>query len=345
VKRSGGAESLALEHGGKRRRKSVGWLETERLDVCVREVGIAHPGGEPCIWTNRMLTTLETGVKGGKWFSLVDKVWREDSLGAAFERVATNKGSAGVDHVSVMAYAERRDMEIAKLAEELQAGTYRPLPLKRVYIEKPGSTEKRPLGIPTVRDRTVHGAVKQVVEPIFEAGFAANSYGFRPGLGCKDALREVQRLLEDGWTQVVDVDNETMQRAQSRRDHPPHQRETARLVRVLQTCLPGIAGKRRWVGSHAPAQHSAQEKQAEGTRTRLRQSTLAKRILHKARAVLLQRGTCRSCQSVKTVRPSTGEPYAGKPPVRFGGRGGVQSAFPTPITHACQCHTAKSASQ
>ena len=153
-----------------------------------------------------MLTTLETGVKGGKWFSLVDKVWREDNLRAAFERVAANKGSAGVDRVSVTAFAERLEVEIAKLAEELQAGTYRPQPLKRVYINKPGSVEKRPLGIPTVRDRMVHGAVKQVVEPIFEAGFAVNSYGFRPGLSCKDALREVQRLLDDGWAQVVDVD-------------------------------------------------------------------------------------------------------------------------------------------
>ena len=170
------------------------------------EVRARWAWAEPCVWTNRMLTTLETGVRGGKWFSLIDKVWREDNLRAAFKDVAANKGSAGVDHVDVTAYAERLDAEIAKLAEELQTGTYRPQPLKRVYIDKPGSVEKRPLGIPTVRDRTVHGAVKQVVEPIFEAGFAANSYGFRPGLGCKDALREVQRLLDDGWTQVVDVD-------------------------------------------------------------------------------------------------------------------------------------------
>ena len=161
---------------------------------------------EPCVWTNRMLTTLETGVKGGKWFSLVDKVWREDNLRAAFKRVAANDGSAGVDHVSVEAYGQRLDLEIAVLAEELRTGTYRTQPLKRVYIGKPGSSEKRPLGIPTVRDRTVHGAVKQVIEPIFEAAFAANSRGFRPEMGCKDALREVQRLLDAGWMQVVDVD-------------------------------------------------------------------------------------------------------------------------------------------
>ena len=192
----GGTESISepAEVVGESRSKQAG-------DVRAR-----WAWAEPCVWTNRMLTTLETGVKGGKWFSVVDKVWREDNLRAAFVRVAANKGSAGVDHVGVTAYGERLDVEISKLADELQAGTYRPQPLKRVYIDKPGSAEKRPLGIPTVRDRTVHGAVKQVVEPIFEAGFAANSYGFRPGLGCKDALREVQRLLDDGWTQVVDVD-------------------------------------------------------------------------------------------------------------------------------------------
>lgn len=161
---------------------------------------------EPCVWTNRMLTTLETGVKGGKWFSLIDKVWREDNLRASFARVAANKGSAGVDHVGVAAYGERAEVEIGKLSVELREGTYRPQPLKRVYIDKPGSAEKRPLGIPTVRDRVAHGAVKQVVEPIFEAEFAANSYGFRPGLGCKDALRGVQRLLDEGCTHVVDVD-------------------------------------------------------------------------------------------------------------------------------------------
>lgn len=161
---------------------------------------------EPCVWTDRMLATLETGVKGGKWFSLVDKVWREENLRTAFERVAANKGSAGVDHVGVAAYGGRLEVEIAKLAEELRAGTYRPQPLRRVYIDKPGSVDKRPLGIPTIRDRVAHGAVKQVVEPIFEAVFAANSFGFRPGLGCKDALREVQSELDAGLTQVVDID-------------------------------------------------------------------------------------------------------------------------------------------
>lgn len=161
---------------------------------------------EPCVWTDRMLTTLEAGVKGGKWFSLVDKVWRKENLRAAFDRVAANKGAAGVDHVGTAAFGERLEVEIEKLSEELRAKKYRPQPLKRVYINKPGSAEKRPLGIPTVRDRVAHGAVRQVIEPIFEAGFAPNSYGFRPKLGCKDALRKVQQLLNTGHVHVVDID-------------------------------------------------------------------------------------------------------------------------------------------
>ena len=170
------------------------------------EVRARWAWAEPSVWTDRMLEALETGVKGGRWFSLVDKVWREDNLRAAYKRVAANKGSAGVDHVGVAAYGRRLEMELAKLGAELQDESYRPQELKRVYIKKPGSAETRPLGIPTVRDRVAHGAVKQVVEPIFESAFAANSYGFRPGLGCKDALRQVQTLLKEGYTHVVDVD-------------------------------------------------------------------------------------------------------------------------------------------
>ncbi|MGI8604760.1 MAG: reverse transcriptase domain-containing protein [Verrucomicrobiales bacterium] len=75
-------------------------------------------------------------------------------------------------------------------------------PVKRVYIKKPGSAEKRPLGIPTVRDRVVQSAVRMVIEPIFEREFAPASYGFRPERSCKDALREVDKLLHSGYTQV-----------------------------------------------------------------------------------------------------------------------------------------------
>ena len=161
---------------------------------------------EPRIWTPRMLTALEQGVKGGKWFSLIDKIHPERTLGAAFSQVAANKGAAGVDHVTVKMFEERLDENLKNLSEDLQSGRYRPQQIRRHYIPKPGSKEKRPLGIPTVRDRVVQTAVLNALEPIFERDFAEHSYGFRPGRGCKDALRRVDQLLKEGYTYVVDAD-------------------------------------------------------------------------------------------------------------------------------------------
>jgi RNA-directed DNA polymerase len=145
-------------------------------------------------------------VKGGKWFSLIDKVWKETNLRRAFEKVSRNKGCAGVDHVGVEQFRKNLDKEIERIRSALQTNTYRPQLLKRTYISKDGGKGRRPLSIPTVRDRVVHTAVRHVIEPIFEQTFAQSSYGFRPGRGCKDALREVAGLLEEGWCQVVDAD-------------------------------------------------------------------------------------------------------------------------------------------
>jgi RNA-directed DNA polymerase len=153
-----------------------------------------------------MLTALEQGVKGGKWYSLIDKVQSETTLKAAFTEVAANKGAAGVDHVSVERFAKDKDANLRRLSEELRRGSYRPQQIRRHYIPKPGSTEMRPLGIPTVRDRTVQAALRMVLEPIFERDFATHSYGFRPNRGCKDALRRVQELLNAGYNIIVDVD-------------------------------------------------------------------------------------------------------------------------------------------
>jgi RNA-directed DNA polymerase len=161
---------------------------------------------EPTVWTERMLTALESGDKERKWFSLIDKVFRERTLHAAFERVAANKGAAGVDHVTIAMYEARADENLKHLSDHLRAGTYRPQAIRRHYIPKPGSDERRPLGIPTVQDRTVQMALRLVLEPIFEDEFAEHSYGFRPGRGCKDALRRVDELLKAGFTHVVDVD-------------------------------------------------------------------------------------------------------------------------------------------
>jgi RNA-directed DNA polymerase len=153
-----------------------------------------------------MLAALEQGVKGGKWYSLNDKVQCETTLRAAFEQVAANQGAAGVDHVSVEHFAKDKDTNLRRLSEELRRGSYRPQQIRRHYIPKPGSAETRPLGIPTVRDRVVQTALRMVIEPIFERDFAAHSYGFRPNRGCKDALRRLQELLKAGHVFIVDAD-------------------------------------------------------------------------------------------------------------------------------------------
>lgn len=162
---------------------------------------------EPSVWTERMLAALANGVKGGKWFSLIDKVVSKQNLGQAFMKVKSNRGSAGVDNQSINMFEARKEENLAKLQEQLLAGTYRPQPVKRVWIPKPGKrNEKRPLGIPTVRDRIVQTALRNVIEPIFEQNFAEQSYGFRPGRGCKDALRRVDELLRQGYTWIIDAD-------------------------------------------------------------------------------------------------------------------------------------------
>jgi RNA-directed DNA polymerase len=158
------------------------------------------------VWTERMLATLETGIEGGKWFRLVDKVWSLKNLERSLEKVVAKGGSAGIDNQSARQIEAHKSQTIAKLEQELRASQYKPQAVKRVWIPKPGSNEKRPLGVPTLRDRIVQGALLHVMEPIFERDFAPQSYGFRPGKGCKDALRRVDELLKGGSYWVVDAD-------------------------------------------------------------------------------------------------------------------------------------------
>ena len=157
-------------------------------------------------WTPRMLAALENGVKGGVWFSLIDKVWATKVLWESATKVIDNHGAAGVDHVSVEEFENNLGPNLERLSTGLKDGTHRPQAVRRVNIPKGGSRETRPLGIPTVRDRVVQGAVRLVIEPIFEKTFAEHSYGFRPRRGCKDALREVDQLLKQGYVHVVDAD-------------------------------------------------------------------------------------------------------------------------------------------
>ena len=111
-----------------------------------------------------------------------------------------------MDGQSVKKFSQRVEQELELLHQQLKAGQYQPRDVLRVWIDKPGTKKQRPLGIPTVRDRVVQTALRQVIEPIFEAKFMAQSYGFRPGRGCKDALRRVSELLEAGYHWVVDAD-------------------------------------------------------------------------------------------------------------------------------------------
>ena len=190
---------------------------------------------EPAVWTERMLTALEMGVKGGVWFSLIDKVFAERNLRVAATKVAANHGAPGIDHVTVETFLDDLDTNVAKLTAAGRGGSYEPQAIRRVYIPKPGSHEPRPLGIPTVRDRVVQAAVRHVMEPIFEREFATHSYGFRPGRGCKDALRRVDDLLKQGYVYAVDAD------LKSYFDTIPHDRLMERLrERIADQRLLGL---------------------------------------------------------------------------------------------------------
>ena len=163
-------------------------------------------GAKRGVWTEPMLAALERGLKGNKWFSLIDKVTAMRTLELAWAKVRSNAGVCGVDGITVARFGKDSQAGLLALKEHLTGGACQPKPAKRVWIPKPGNAEKRPLGIPTVCDRVVETAVKMVIEPIFESRFHPHSYGFRPGRGAKDALRRVDELLAAGHLHVVDVD-------------------------------------------------------------------------------------------------------------------------------------------
>jgi len=151
-------------------------------------------------------TLLQNKVRGGKWHTLIDKVYSELNLFCSAHQVLGKKGAAGVDRQTVADFAEHEREELGWLQEQLREGSYRPALVRRAWIPKPGSTEKRPLGIPTVRDRVVQTALLHVIEPILDATFHERSFGFRHGRGCHDALRCVEELLTAGYVYVVDAD-------------------------------------------------------------------------------------------------------------------------------------------
>lgn len=140
-----------------------------------------------------------------RFHALHDRIFRPDILRQAWEEVRRNGGSAGQDGVSIED-VEREGVEqfLREIEQDLKAGTYRPKPVLRVYIPK-ADGRQRPLGIPTVRDRVVQQACKMVIEPIFEANFQDNSYGFRPKRSAQQAVTVVKKALITGWW-VVDAD-------------------------------------------------------------------------------------------------------------------------------------------
>ena len=197
--------------------------ETARQAQQARERRARWAWSEAKVWTNQMLRALEEGVKGGVWFRLIDKVYAPGNLEAAWKKVQANNGAAGVDGQSVQAFAIHAEHRLKQVEQELKEEQYRPLDVRRHWIPKPGTNEKRPLGIPAVRDRVVQTALRSVLEPIFEREFAEHSYGFRPGRSCKQALARVHDLLTKGYTWVVDAD------LKSYFDTIPHEQLMARV--------------------------------------------------------------------------------------------------------------------
>lgn len=152
-------------------------------------------------------TLLENQVKGGKWHSLIDKVYAPLNLYASACKVTEKRKAAGVDGQSCEAFAEHLLVETRNLSEEIRTQSYRPSAVRRVHIPKPGRpNETRPLGIPTVRDRVVQRAIVSVIEPILDHQFHERSFGFRHGRGAHDALRIVEQKLQEGYVYVVDAD-------------------------------------------------------------------------------------------------------------------------------------------
>jgi RNA-directed DNA polymerase len=153
-----------------------------------------------------MLTRLTQSEPTTVWFRLWDKVIAQSNLQAAFWAVWRKDGAPGADGQTVKQFEVQEQAELAKLREELRSRRYHRQAARRIWIPKPGSAEKRPLGIPAVRDRTVEAAMKNVLEPIFEHDFAEHSYGFRPGRGCREAVKRVEELLSQDRVWCVELD-------------------------------------------------------------------------------------------------------------------------------------------
>jgi RNA-directed DNA polymerase len=150
-------------------------------------------------------TLARPRAKGAVSLDLYQSLYSIDNMRAAFWQVKKNRGGPGIDGVTIKMFEDDLERNLLQFYEELPNGTYAPQPVKRILIHEP-SGKKRPLGIPSVRDRVVQAALLQVLGPVFEPHFSEHSYGFRPGRGPKDAVKHVIRLLEAGYLHVLDAD-------------------------------------------------------------------------------------------------------------------------------------------
>jgi RNA-directed DNA polymerase len=183
-------------------------LPIEANDPCGGTDWKRHPA-----WTEAMRAALNRRrTEGGKWFSLIDRMYDPRHLWAAWERIdqrtkgEARRRGAGVDGVTVDEFSKRAEQEIARLAEELKTGSYRPKPVRRHWINKPGTTRQRPLGLPCVRDKVVQEALRSLIEPIFECEFKDGSHGFRPGRSTDTACQRLEANLQTGKGWIVDAD-------------------------------------------------------------------------------------------------------------------------------------------
>jgi RNA-directed DNA polymerase len=183
-------------------------LPLEANDHCGGTDWKRHPA-----WTEAMRAALNRRrTEGGKWFSLNDRMYDPRQLWAAWERIdqrtkgEARRRGAGVDGVTVEGFSKRAEQETARLAEELKTGRYRPKPVRRHWINKPGTTRKRPLGLPCVRDKVVQEALRSLIEPIFECEFKDGSHGFRPGRSTDTACQRLEANLQTGKGWIVDAD-------------------------------------------------------------------------------------------------------------------------------------------
>jgi retron-type reverse transcriptase len=146
------------------------------------------------------------GSSGFRFYALYDKVYRKDVLASAYQCCKANGGAAGVDGQSFEDIEEYGvEQWLGELAQELKSRTYRPLPVRRVYIPKPDG-KQRPLGVPAIRDRTAETAAVLILEPIFEADLQPEQYAYRQDRSALDAVRHVHKLITTGHGGIVDAD-------------------------------------------------------------------------------------------------------------------------------------------